>query len=98
VINTASNGRPFTFQQYHGPDFDNAAVCSSPSSQRCVTLGIPPTANVASPRWGLSPQVRSLAARFVDAYLWIGRPWLDNQADPFDLQRSLALARTTPFS
>jgi hypothetical protein len=29
--------------------------------------------------------------------MWIGRPWLDNQADPFDLQRALALARSTPF-
>ena len=27
VINTASNGRPFTYQQYHGPNFNNAAVC-----------------------------------------------------------------------
>lgn len=97
VINTASNGRPFTAQQYHGPDFDNATVCRTRSSRRCVTLGIPPTTNVASPRWGLSPRARSLAARLVDAYLWIGRPWLDNQADPFDLQRSLALARTTPY-
>ena len=54
VINTAQNGRPFTYQQYHGPNFDNAAVCRSRRSRRCVTLGIPPTAQVASPRWGLS--------------------------------------------
>ena len=39
---------------------------------------------------------RGLAARYVDGYLWYGRPWLDNQADPFDLSRSLALAATTP--
>lgn len=98
VINTAQNGRPFTFQQYHGPNFDNAAVCRSRASQRCVTLGIPPTADVANPRWGLSRRARSLARSVVDAYLWLGRPWLFNQNDPFDLQRSLALARTTPFS
>jgi len=78
VINTAANGRPFTYQQYHGPDFDNAAVCRSR-------------------RWGLPAADRALAAREVDAYLWYGRPWLDNQADPFDLTRSLALAATTPF-
>jgi endoglucanase len=97
VINTAQNGKPFTFQQYHGPNFDNAAVCASRSSGRCVTLGIPPTTDVANRRWGLSARARGVAARLVDAYMWIGRPWLYNQADPFDLQRSLALARTTPF-
>ncbi len=97
IVNTAENGRPFTYQQYHGPDFDNAAVCRSRASRRCVTLGIPPTTDVASPRWGLSPAARRAAARLVDGYLWIGRPWLYNQADPFDLQRSLALAATMPF-
>jgi endoglucanase len=97
VINTAANGRPFTYQQYHGPDFDNAAVCSSAASRRCVTLGIPPTSRVSESRWGLAPNARRLAASLVDAYLWIGRPWLDDQSDPFDLGRTLALARTTPF-
>ena len=97
VVNTASNGRPFTFQQYHGPDYDNAAVCSSRRSTRCVTLGIPPTWHVSEPRWHLSSRIRALAAADVDGYLWFGRPWLDNQADPFDLQRALALAATTPF-
>jgi hypothetical protein len=38
-----------------------------------------------------------VAARWVDGYLWIGRPWLDFQASPFDLQRSLAIARTSPY-
>ena len=97
VINTASNGRPFTYQQYHGGNFDNAAVCHTRQSVRCVTLGIPPTWHVTDRRWGLSGSVRSIAGRLVDAYLWIGRPWLDNQASPFDLQRSLQMARTTPY-
>ncbi len=97
VINTAENGRPFTYQQYHGPNYDNATVCRTASSSRCVTLGIPPTARVSASWRGLSGHARSLAGRFVDAYLWIGRPWLENQADPFDLQRSLQLAATTPY-
>jgi endoglucanase len=97
IINTASNGEPFTYQQYRGPDYDNAAVCRTRAARRCVTLGIPPTTQVSSPQWRLSGRQRSLAARYVDAYLWCGRPWLDNQADPFDLPRSLALAATTPF-
>jgi endoglucanase len=97
VINTASNGRAFRFQQYHGPNFDNAAVCRTRQSARCVTLGIPPTWHVSDPHWGLSARARSLAAAHVDGYLWYGRPWLVNQSDPFDRSRALALAATTPF-
>jgi hypothetical protein len=97
VINTAQNGAPFTHQEFHGSNFDNAAVCHRRGQQRCVTLGIPPTTDVASPRWHLSPGVRRQAARSVDAYLWVGRPWLFNQNDPFDLRRSLSLASTTPY-
>jgi endoglucanase len=97
VINTASNGRPFTYQQYHGPDYNNAATCQTRASSRCVTLGIPPTWQVSSPRWRLPAPDRALAARYVDGYLWYGRPWLDDQSDPFDLSRALSLAATTPF-
>ncbi len=97
VINTAANGHGFTHQQYRGSNFDNAAVCRTRASRRCVTLGIPPTWRVSDPRWGLSAATRRLAGRMVDAYLWIGRPWLYMQNDPFDLSRTLALAATTPF-
>ncbi len=55
------------------------------------------TTNVADRRWGLTGRARAIAAKLVDAYLWLGRPWLQNQADPFDLPRALALARTSPF-
>ena len=97
VINTAANGRGFTYQQHPGAIFDNAPVCRSRRSRACVTLGIPPTWQVSLPRWGLSRGDRALADRYVDAYLWFGRPWLDHQSDPFDLGRSLKLAATTPF-
>jgi endoglucanase len=98
VVNTSSNGRGFTFQQYHHPsDYDNATVCRTRAQRRCVTLGIPPTTDVANRRWGLSGTARALAARYVDAYLWIGRPWLKNQADPFLEQRTLLMAQTSPF-
>jgi len=99
VINTSGNGRGFTYQQYHGNvhTFGNARVCQGARNWPCVTLGIPPTSNVASRRWRLSAGERRLAARYVDAYLWIGRPWLVGQTDPFDLQRTLLLAASTPF-
>jgi endoglucanase len=102
VINTADNGRPFTYQQFYrwfpaSVNWGQPPVCRTRRSQLCVTLGIPPTTNVASPRWHLSRRARAMAARWVDGYVWLGRPWLDYQASPFDVRRSLAIARTTPF-
>lgn len=96
VINTAENGRPFTYQQYHG-NFNNPAVCATRQSRRCATLGVPPTTDVTALRWQLPPAARRVAARLVDGYLWIGRPWLDNGTWPFDVGRALALIRTSPF-
>jgi hypothetical protein len=63
----------------------------------CVTLGIPPTSDVANSRWRLSAAHRREATAHVDAYLWFGRPWLYMQADPFVKSRALAMARTTPW-
>ncbi len=100
VVNTSSNGHPFTFGSYSGPDPDNASVCktrSDPLARTCVTLGIPPTTEVADPRWGLPAATRDLAAQYVDGYLWFGRPWLYRQADPFVMSRALQLALSTPY-
>ena len=72
-------------------------ACRSQQDKRCVTLGIPPTVDVGDPKWGLSANDRRLAEKYVDAYLWFGRPWLYNQAAPFLLDRALDLARTTPY-
>jgi endoglucanase len=96
VINTAENGAPFQRHKYPG-DKLNPAVCPTRHSHTCVTLGIPPTWRTALPRWGLSRRQRVIAASLVDAYLWVGRPWLDAGTDPFDLQRALGLAAATPF-
>ena len=97
VVNTAANGAPFNGYDYKGRNFDNAATCKTKGQQSCVTLGIPPTADVANPLWGLSATDAANATAYVDGYLWIGRPWLYMQADPFDLKRALAVARTTPY-
>ena len=37
-----------------------------------------------------------LAFRYVDAYVWAGRPWLGD-AGQFERQRALGLAASTPF-
>lgn len=101
VIDTADNGRPFTWAQYwaahpHG-DFDNAEACRSTTQLRCDTLGIPPTWQVVDPRLQLSADLQQAAAGLVDGYLWFGRPWLYRQASPFKLGRTLRVAATTPF-
>src|SRR5947209_5539760 len=96
VVNTAENGAPFLNGQYAG-DVGNPRVCRNRYDAICATLGIAPTTDVASPRWHLGAYDRRLAARYADAYLWVGRPWLDYGADPFDLRRALALAASSPW-
>ncbi|MGN6252990.1 MAG: glycoside hydrolase family 6 protein [Marmoricola sp.] len=102
VVDTADNGRPFTWLQYHAAhpqgDFDAAEACRTTTETRCVTLGVPPTWHVASRTWGLSLALRRTAAHDADGYLWFGRPWLYQQATPFLLDRTLQVARTTPYA
>jgi endoglucanase len=98
VVNTSSNGKPFNGSADAAQgNFDNADLCRSLDDTTCVTLGIPPTTKVSDPAWGMSEENREEAARYVDAFMWIGRPWLFMQADPFDLQRALQLVRTWPY-
>ena len=97
VVNTAANGRPFRFGTYPGPDPNNARVCSATVHDPCVALGIPPTASVARPRWGLSSAVDAMALKHCDGYVWVGRPWLYRQASPFDLKRALTLVKHNPY-
>ena len=91
---------PVHLRLLHGGGPDNAFVCrtkADPVTRTCVTLGIPPTADVAGAQWGLPASTRALAAEHVDGYLWFGRPWLYRQADPFVMSRALQLVRTTPY-
>jgi hypothetical protein len=95
VVNTSGNGQPFQFGRYRGPDPLNARTCRSKDDPRtCVALGIPPTWHVADRRWGLPARTRRLAARYADAYVWYGRPWLYRQNQPFVMDRALDLGRT----
>jgi len=98
VIDTADNGRPFTWLQYWAAhprgDFDNAQTCRTLAQQRCDTLGIPPTWQVAP---YLPAALQDAGAALVDGYLWFGRPWLYRQSSPFLRSRALWVARTTPF-
>jgi endoglucanase len=97
VVSTSSNGRGFTFSKARGSHPDDAKTCATKAERVCVTLGIPPTADVAAPRWHLVQARAARAAKYVDGYLWFGRPWLTMQSSPFDMARALSMARTTPF-
>lgn len=97
VINTSSNGAPFPGYSYEGPNFNNAWVCKHRGQKRCVTLGIPPTLDVDSGRWGLTAEEKKAARSYVDAFLWFGRPWLQDQKAPFVMDRALQLVRTSPY-
>jgi endoglucanase len=97
VINTAANGRPFKGYEKGGRFFAQTRACASVNDKRCVTLGIPPTVDVGNPQWGLPTHVAKLAEKYVDAYLWFGRPWLYEQRAPFLLDRALALVRSSPY-
>lgn len=101
VINTSNNGHPFRFGRYTGADPTNPVVCDSvttPAEVTCETLGIPPTADVASDRWHLPAGTATLARKHVDAYLWFGRPWLHHQgSQPFVTKRAIRLVKTTPY-
>jgi hypothetical protein len=98
IINTAQNGRPFTVQK-DLKEFKDQDVCATKQSTQCVTLGIPPTTDVAGNPTadGLTKREVAIAKQFCDAYLWFGRPWLKDQDYPFEPQRALQMAATTPF-
>lgn len=92
VVNTDENGSPYLAGQVPaGAARSNYTPrCSHPGQQICQRLGIPPTTDVANPRWHLSAADRGIAAAQADAYLWLGRPWMVN-AGPFSLQYALNL-------
>lgn len=102
VVDTADNGRGFSGEQYRRkvpkPEpIGWAPMCRTPQQRLCVALGVPPTTDVADPRWGLPPAIARLAAQHVDGYLWINRPWNHRQTDPFRVAHAVALASQNPY-
>jgi endoglucanase len=80
VVDTSDNGAPFTgawFHQHFGSRtaLDQAKPCTSATQLHCVELGIPPTTDVTNPAWGLTAAQNAIAGRWVDAFLWVERPW-----------------------
>lgn len=103
VLDTADNGRPFTFQQYRRKypraPFITPVMCKTKREKRCNTLGVPPTTRVTAYRRKLGTNARQQArlGAIVDAFVWMGRPWRGNNGAHFSPTRLLKAARTTPF-
>jgi endoglucanase len=99
IIDTAENGSPFTNKQLQaagGPA--NVPACTTPRHPAvCQTFGIPPTWQVGLPQWKLGQPYDALADKYVDGYVWFGRPWLYGQSSQFDCQLVEQMARSTPF-
>jgi endoglucanase len=81
AVNTSMNGRPFTTQA-HWRTFIAGTVCNTLSSRACVTLGQPPTTQTGTAS--------------CDAFLWFGRPWINN-ATRRSYDEVLRLVRTSPY-
>jgi hypothetical protein len=98
VINTDENGTPYLAGQIRGGGAASNYTprCSYPSQRLCQRLGIPPTTQVTNRHWRLSRANRRIAARQVDGYMWLGRPWMVN-AGPFSLRDALTLAANGAF-
>lgn len=101
VVDTSDNGRPYTNPQFkaahRGRNTNDPVACTSTGQRACVSLGIPPTTDVAAARWGLPAAVRSMASREVDAYMWIGQPWMSKNTTEFSLPFVKDIARTSPY-
>lgn len=113
VLDTSDNGNPFHGAELNaGKDRSDylppgdVTPCATPADlttkgRICTALGVPPTTDVDNPAWGLPPAVAASAARNVDAYLWVSRPWLPHQGaggTGFSKAYADRLVATWPFS
>jgi hypothetical protein len=99
IVDTAENGSPFTNKQLKAAgDTGNVPACAAPGQPAvCQTFGIPPTWQVGLPEWKLGNRYDALADKYVDGYVWFGRPWLYGQSSQFDCQLVEQMAQSTPF-
>lgn len=96
IVNTDENGQPYKPYEVPGRAINDAPMCHGRIQTVCQRTGIPPTTNVASPRWHLATQASTDARRYCDGYVWSGRPWdIDN--GPFVEQYALWLAENGKY-
>lgn len=106
VIDTADSGRGYTWSEwaarFGAAGYDDSRRCTDTVTVMCNALGVPPTWRVADPAYvsalRLTPAQTQAAARDVDGYVWLTRPWMQNQATPYRRAKAIPAARYTPFS
>jgi hypothetical protein len=110
VLDTVDNGQAFHGSEINPPGQPPSQYtqpgeilpCRTKTEKKpCTALGIPPTTDVDNPAWGLAPSVARTAAEYVDAYLWVSRPWLPDQGEggtKFSPQYATLLLKTWEFS
>ncbi len=88
VLETSDNGQPFHGSEINPPGATHytqpgeVPPCRTKTQTApCTALGVPPTTDVDNPAWGLGPKFAKTAATYVDAYLWVSRPWLPDQGE-----------------
>lgn len=92
IVDTDENGESYGYGQLRpGTRINLAPICHGRFQTVCQRTGIPPTTNVASPRWNLGSAATKAAKQYCDGYVWSGRPW-DIDAGPFVRQYALWLA------
>jgi endoglucanase len=96
IVNTDENGQPFKPYQVPGRAINLAPMCHGRIQTVCQRTGIPPTTNVASPRWHLGAKASTDARRSCDGYVWSGQPW-DIDDGPFVEQYALWLAENGEY-
>jgi endoglucanase len=97
IVNTDENGQPYKPDEVKRKGINDAPMCHGRIQTACQRTGIPPTINVASPRWHLGTKAASDAKRYCDGYVWSGQPW-DIDAGPFEPKYALWLAENGEYS
>jgi hypothetical protein len=109
VIDTSDNGQPFAGREINPPGSHQPYTppgeidpCTRKNEGKpCTALGVPPTTDVDNPAWHLDPDAAEAAAKYVDAYLWVSRPWLPDQGQggtKFSPEFASRLLKTWTFS
>jgi endoglucanase len=110
VLETSDNGQPFhgseiNPQGQHTPNYTQPGEippCRTLDQKTpCTALGVPPTTDVDNPAWRLGARFARIAGKYVDAYLWISRPWLPDQGEggtKFSPEYASLLKKTWTFS
>ncbi len=98
IVDTDENGQPYMPRDVRprGKGLNDTPRCHGRIQTVCQRTGIPPTTNVASPRWHLGATASRDARRYCDGYIWSGQPW-NIDGGPFLKKYALQLAANSEF-